>query len=687
MRVPLGWLKEFADVRLKPEKVADRLTMSGLEVESLERLGRDAVMELGVTPNRSDCLSVVGVAREVAAVTGSRFKGFKATSPAGKGKIASKLKVTVRSRKRCPRYSARFIEGVKIGPSPSWMTARLAAAGVRSINNIVDATNYVMLETGQPLHAFDASLVRGGKIIVKLAEEGQEFTTLDGIKRKLCADDLLICDAQGPVALAGVMGGENSEVRDSTTGVILESAYFEPTGVRRTSKRLGLASESSRRFERGIDPNGVVDALNRLTGLILETAGGSATSNWIDVYPVKIAPKKINITVGEVNRMLGTKLTASQISKQLKAVGLGVAKPRGESISARVPTFRPDLTRPIDLVEEVARVHGYEKIEETMPEVRMASIARPRFGAQEECVRESLIDSGLSEAVLYGFINPDTLSTFGELGPAPVMLENPLSQDEGVMCTTLLPGLMDALKLNMNRQRADVRLFALQRVFHRPGAVGPSDEPLSLAGVMTGRRYPKSWGRAKEMLDFYDAKGVAENALDSLGLAEGAIYQRGVPPKFLHPGKFAYVLYEGSRIGFVGELHPDVVAKWDIEQDVYVFELHFELLAELNLTREHRHKEYSKYPFVTRDISILLKDNIPLVEVEKVISDAGEEMLDDVIVFDVYQGKGIPDGQKSLGIALRFSREDRTLTDEEVTAAQQNILSRLSGKLEAKLRE
>lgn len=687
MRVPFSWLKEYVDVRLAPAKVAERLTMSGLEVEAVEYLGRNAIFELGVTPNRSDCLSVVGVAREAAAVTGSRFKGLKFKAPKGRGRIAKRLKVTVRNKKRCPRYSARTIEGVKVGPSPSWMAAKLAASGIRSINNVVDATNYVMLETGQPLHAFDMSLVRGGKIIVKLAGDGDEFVTLDGYTRKLTSDDLLICDAAGPIALAGVMGGENSEVRQSTTSVILESAYFELTGVRRTSRRLGLASESSRRFERGVDPNGITDAMNRLAELIIETAGGVASADWIDVYPTKVAPQRITVTVDETNRILGTDLTVAQISRHLKAVGLGVAKPRGRSIGVSVPTFRPDLTRPIDIIEEVARIHGYDRIDETMPDMRMEPIARPRFSDQEERVREALIDSGLSEAVVHGFISPESLKVFEELGPAPVRLENPLSQDQGVMCTTLLPGLMDALRLNMNRQRTDVRLFALQSVFHRPAAIGPSDEPLSLAGIMTGRRWPRCWERAKETLDFYDVKGVVENVLDFLGLSDAAIYQRGQAPSFLHPGKFAYVIYEGKRAGFMGELHPDVVARWDLGQDVFVFELHFELLAELSQTRERRYEEYSEFPFATRDISIVLRDNVPLVEVEKVISDSASRLLDDVIVFDVYQGKGIPAGQKSLGIALRFSREDRTLTDDEVTGAQQEILNRLSNQLGAELRE
>ncbi|MFH1829783.1 MAG: phenylalanine--tRNA ligase subunit beta [Pseudomonadota bacterium] len=687
MKVPFKWLKEFADIKQTPPKVADRLTMSGLEVESIEDLGREAVFDIGVTPNRADCLSVVGVAREVSAITGCKFKGLRVKTLKGTGAIKKKLSVSVHKKARCPRYAARIIEDVRVGTSPSWMAARLAACGIRSINNIVDATNYVMLETGQPFHAFDQNDIAGGKIIVRLAEDGAKFTTLDGVVRELTSDDLLICDADGPIALAGVMGGENSEVKYSTTNIVLESAYFEPTGVRRTSKRLGLTSESSRRFERGVDPNNVVNALNRLTELIVETAGGKPSVDLIDVYPKKIVPKRISITSSETNRILGTALKPSQIPKLLKRVGLTVKKPRGESVSVSVPTFRPDLTRPIDLIEEIARIYGYVSINETQPEVRMESLYRPRYFAQENMVKGALIDAGLSEAVLYGFTNPALLEPFQELGPTPVKITNPISQEQGVMCTSLLPGLLDVLKLNLNRQRNDLRFFALQRVFQRPGAVGPSDEPLTLAGIMTGKRYPGSWQSSKEMLDFYDAKGVVESVLDSLHLSESAIYQRGEAPAFLHPGRFAYVLYDGGRVGFVGQLHPNILAMWDLAQDVFVFEMHFEVLAELSQSKAHRFKELPKFPFVTRDISIVLKDHIPLVEVEKVISEGMDELLDDVSVFDLYKGKGVPSGHKSLGIALRFSRDDRTLTDEEVTQAQRNIVGKLSSQLGAELRE
>ncbi|MFA5810752.1 MAG: phenylalanine--tRNA ligase subunit beta [bacterium] len=683
----MEWLKEFVEIRVKPEKLAHLLTMGGIEVEAMERLGRETIFELGITPNRGDCLSMTGVAREVAAISRGRLKQRKYAVPRGAGKLLSLVKVSVKNRGRCLRYTARAIEGVKIGPSPSWMAARLAACGIRSINNVVDATNYVMIETGQPLHAFDLAKVRGGRIEVSPAEEGRAFTTLDGVARLVEKGDLLIRDGVGPVALAGIMGGGDSEVSHSTKSILLESACFEGAGIRRTARRLGLASESSRRFERGVDPNGVLAALHRVTELILETAGGTPTADWADVYPAKALPKRIALSEGLVRRILGEEIPAASIAKLLARVGLSSGRPVKGRVSVLVPTFRQDITRPIDLIEEVARIYGYDSLDGKMPEVRMSPIVRPRFMEQEDAVREALAGAGMTEAVLYGFVDERTLAPFAGHGPLPVRITNPLSQDQGVMCTTLLAGLLDVARLNASRQRADLKIFALQHVYHRPAGVGPSDEPRSLAGLLTGRRNPEAWERSKERLDFYDAKGVVETGLEALGLTQGTIYQRGEPPAFLHPGRFAYVLCGNSRVGVVGQLHPDVASKWDLEQDVFVFELHFDLMAEKSQAVATRFRELSRFPFVQRDIAIVVEERIPLVEVEKAIQESGVELLDGVNIFDIYRGQGLKPGHRSIAISLRFSREDRTLTDDEVVAAQQRIMAELSKRLKAELRE
>ena len=654
-------------------------------------MGKESIFELGVTPNRGDCLSIIGVAREVAAVTNRKLSIPVWKPPRGIGRMADQIRVSVKRRSRCPRYCARIINGVRVGPSPSWMVRRLAASGIRSINNVVDATNYVMLETGQPLHAFDHRFIREGKIIVRMAGGGMSFTTLDGTSHRLSTDDLMICDGRGPVAIAGVMGGENSEVRQSTTCVVLESACFEPTGVRRTSRRLGLASESSRRFERGVDINGVLPALHRLTQIIVEISGGVPTRDWVDIHPRKVRPHRISLSSKEANRILGTELGIGDIAALLRRLDLKVTRPKGRkrgtgSLAVTVPTFRPDLERPIDLIEELARIYGYEFIAETMPTVRVAPLRHPRFYQQEDAARQALSGAGLTEAVLLGFSGEDSLAPFEEVGGRPIYVTNPLSQDQGVMRTTLIPGLLDVVKLNANRQRLDCRVFALQRVFHRPMGVGSAKESRLVSGAMTGLRYPDAWDRSGEMLDFYDAKGAVESLLDAFELGSQAIYQRGDGYRFLHPGRFAFVLIGNERVGFVGQLHPDVTAKWDLDQEVYIFELEFEKLAELSVVVAPKFCELSRFPSADRDLALLLSERIPSVEVKKAIQDSGVDLVESVKIFDVYRGKGVPDGRKSLGVKLRFARSDSTLTDDEVNVALAKIVEGLQAKLGASLR-
>jgi phenylalanyl-tRNA synthetase beta chain len=689
MRVPLEWLKEFVPVKAKPEKLAGLFTMGGLEVELIERIGVDVIFELGVTPNRADCLSIIGIAREAAALSGEKLREMDRKAIKGSGRMSDFVKISVKHPKKCPRYSARVIDGVRIGPSPSWMVKRLADCGVRSINNVVDATNYVLLEMGQPMHAFDMRFLRGGRIVVRQAGEQMPFVTLDGAEKKIESEDLLICDGEGPVALAGIMGGENSEVRDSTTRVLLESAYFEPSGIRRTSRRICLSSESSRRFERGVDPNGTVLALHRLTELIVETAGGTPAEDWIDIYPKKIRPKTVSVSATDVARIIGVDIPAHEIRRLLGAIGLA-AKGSGKGASGRVtvavPTFRPDLERKIDLIEEVARLHGYDEIGEGMPSVVMSPVERPKNFSLEDAARDALVKAGMNEAVLYGFSSGDELKPFSELSGEPIAISNPLSLDMGFMRTTLIPGLLDVCRTNMSRQRKDVRLFALQGVFHRKKPLGPNREPRFIAGLITGRRYPRAWERAAEVVDFYDMKGCLEALMDSLGVAGQTIYQRGDAHGFLHSGQFANVLCGGELIGFVGMLHPDVLSPWGIEEEVFVFELNFDDVADVARRKDKRFSEFSRFPGVERDMALVVPENIPAVEIEKSISDSGVGFIDDVRIFDVYRGKGIEPGHKSVAVKVRFSRHDRTLTEDEVTSAMDRIMGSLKMGVGATLR-
>ncbi len=685
MRVSLDWIKEFVDPKLPPGKLADVLTMGGLEVEEMEKIGEDTIFELGITPNRGDCLSVIGVAREIATLLKRNLRLPKEKKIKGRGRMRDFINVSVKSPLACPRYTARVIDGVKIGPSPGWMVRMLAACGIRSINNVVDATNYVMLETNQPLHAFDHRFIRGKRIIVSNPRGPLDFVTLDGGTQKIIPSDLLICDGEGPVALAGVMGGKNSEVSDDTTTVVLESAYFEPSSVRRTARRLGLASESSRRFERGVDPTGTLLALNRLTEIILETAGGTATADWVDINPKKFVPKRVKLEAKEIGRVLGIEIKLPEARAILSRLGMKCGAPAKGAMSVAVPAFRPDVTRQIDLIEELARLYGYHRIDETMPSATIEPIVRPRFVLQERAAREALIGCGLTEAVTMGFSDPRDLEPFSSFLPAPIGITNPLSSEESVMRTMLLSGLLRALAVSVSRQRYDVRLFTAGNVYLRPQG-GKQEEPLHLAGVLFGKRRVQSWEAAKEMVDFYDVKGAVEAVLKSLGLSKQAVWQRADDHEFLHPGRSAVLLVGNRRVGFAGQLHPEIAAKWDIPGECFVFELEFENLAQMSLTEKPQFSELSKFPFVERDVAILVDDKIPSVEVLKVIQNSGVSLVADVRLFDVYRGKGIEGGRKSIAYTIRYASPERTLTDEEVNSAHQTIVRALETKLNAVLR-
>jgi len=686
MKLNYDWIKDFVEVRMTPQKLGDMLTMGGLEVEEIDEVGTDTNFELGITPNRSDCLSVVGVAREISAHTGKKLKNATVKSPRGKGKIAAHVKVTIKSQKQCPRYTARYIEGVKIGPSPSWVVKRLAAAGVRSINNVVDATNYVMIERGQPLHAFDARHVHGKKIIVKKAGEIKKFRTLDGIDHNLQADDLLICDAKRPIALAGIMGGENSEVADDTTDVILESAYFEPHGVRRTSKRLGCGTESSRRFERGVDPNGVRAALDRLTEIIVETAGGTPSADAIDVYPRPIRPVKVTLPSTELKRVVGIDVPKTEVTKILKRLGCTVAG-TAKSFRVGIPTYRPDVARPVDVIEEIVRMYGYHRVPETMPIANVSKLKTPKWYSQADATRTVLANAGFTETVLSAFDRDERVTLFtGPSEPAAAILENPLSNEESMMRRSLVTGLFDAAQVNHSRQRKDLKFYALQRVYTKPIGGVHAEEPLRLAGLMMGRRDPMDWQQNARQIDFYDAKAAVEAVVSRLGLVQQVLYQRGGDFNFLVSGCYATVLVANDRIGWVGQVHPEIAAQWDIEDPVFAFEIDFEELAKLSRTVKPRFREISKYPFVERDLSILVDATIPHVEIERTISQSSNTLLSGVRLFDVYRGKGVPEDKKSMTYAIRYASDERTLTDDEVRQAHAEVIDAVVTKLNAVLR-
>lgn len=678
MLASYNWLKEFVDIQISPKELAHKLTMAGFEVESITPVGDDTVYEVNVTPNRGDCLSIIGLAREVAAILQKNFKSQISNLKPKQGglKIKDFVSVEVKDKVRCPRYTARAIQGVKIGPSPDYISKRLEACGIRSINNVVDATNYLMLETGQPFHAFDHRDISGKKIIVKTPESAIEFTTLDDIKRKLETTDLLICDGSGPVAIGGVMGGLNSEVKSNTTTVVLESAAFNQASIRRTSRRLGVSTESSKRFERIVDPNSTLVNLNRLTDLIVKIAGGVPTSDWIDIYPKPVKPVKVSFSIKEANSLLGMTVKPEYVKKCFKSLGIAF-----NGSICTVPTYRPDLTRSADLVEEVARLYGYDKIPITKPSFEISAITKPEGFAELNKVKDLFVGMGFFEALNYGFCSPTELEGFSKA--KPVIISNPLGIEFSAMKTSLLPGLLNNLKLNINLGQESLKLFEARPVFISNGT--STAEKKKITGVIYGTRKYLSWTDKSANIDFYDVKGIMEALFASLGL-EGVEFTEAKDCSFLHPQASVSIMHNGRELGVCGLIHPSVAARWEIKGETAVFDLNWDELVLSIKTAQHKFKPLEKFQSVRRDVALLVDSNITSGNLILAVKEFNSKIIKSAMLFDVYNGKGIPEGKKSVAYAVNYFNPERTLTDEEVNDTHTKLVGYIKDKFGAEIR-
>lgn len=641
----------------------------------------DVIFEIGITPNRPDCLSVLGIAREIAAILGKELKPPNFSLNESEGKISRLATVEIRDKVGCPRYSCRVIQDVKIVPSPTWLKTKLQAAEIRSINNVVDITNYVLLEFGQPLHAFDYDLLNDKKILVRLANDGEEIETLDSVKRTLTKEDLLICDAERPIALAGVMGGANSEVTQNTRNILLESAYFNPVRVRRTSKRTGLRSESSYRFERGVDPNGVTRALDRAAELIRDLGEGKLAKGNIDVYPQVIEPVEMQVSINKVNDILGTQIQFGEVIDILQSLDFEVLVSGEDKILVRVPTFRVDITREIDVIEEVGRLYGYNNVSLVAPTVEMFTDQTDPARLANSKLRDLFISNGFFEAVNYSFEYPELLHLFDD--KRGLKLLNPLTVESSEMRTYLLAGLLKNIKLNLSRQVQEIRLFETGKVFYpkRKGQL-PKEEK-RFAAVATGRRQPEVWN--SEEFDFFDLKSVLDRGMNVLSLGPKIRYEYEHDIKFLHPGKSSKIYLDGKDIGFIGELHPDYFEKFEIEKRVYVLEINLDEVVEKYSKIKFEFMPLSKVPSVRRDIALIVDQKVTAGEVldqMKKVSDLVEKTW----VFDVFQGKSVGEGKKSLGISMLLRSGRETLTDEEANKVQDIALNKLHSSLGAELR-
>ncbi|OGR29764.1 MAG: phenylalanine--tRNA ligase subunit beta [Desulfuromonadales bacterium GWC2_61_20] len=649
---------------------------------------KDARYELGLTPNRPDCLSVVGVAREVSAMSGCQLRLPRPVVDEAGPDIASLAAVVIEEPELCPRYAARLICGVTIGPSPAWLVRRLEAVGMRSINNVVDVTNYVLMELGHPLHAFDFALLRGGRIVVRRSGEGEGFTTLDSQVRQLKSSDLTICDGVGAVALAGIMGGENSEIRPETRDILLESAYFNPAAIRRTSKRLGLHSESSHRFERGADIDMVPVALNRAAALILEVAGGTVARGVLDVYPQPLSRRHLTISTQRTHAILGIELSLARIGELLAAIGLDIIPPVGGHpdglLTVAVPSFRPDLEREIDLIEEVARLHGYDQIVETLPVCRIVSQRLPQHQKLTTALRDAVVACGFAETINYSFVSPglwDKLQLPAEDRRRKcVKVLNPLTEEQSVMRTMLAPSMLETLARNLAYRTRDLRLFELRPVFLPRAGEELPDEPLRLCLAICGRRTPEGWAQGNDAVDFFDLKGVLETLYRQFR-ADTITWQADAGEPYLHPGKSATLYSGGVRLGVVGEVHPRTLAAFAIDVPVY--------LAELELPRLNKHagiRPLSRFPDAYRDSALLLDETVTAQQIFELFAKAGSKDAEDLVLFDLYRGPGVPEGKKSVALRVRYRSSEKTLTDEEINAAHGKLVQTLCKKLDATLR-
>jgi phenylalanyl-tRNA synthetase beta chain len=649
----------------------------------IDTLGlNDVVIEVGVTPNRPDCLSVVGIAREVAAIFGAKVK-YPDFSVLEEGEdILNLASVEVLDSDGCPRYSCRVITGIKIASSPDWIKTRLETSGIRSINNVVDITNFVLLELGQPLHAFDYNLLDGKKIIVRSADNAEVIETIDGMERKLTGDDLVICDARRPIALAGVMGGANTEISENSRDILLESAYFNPVRVRRTSKRTNLKSESSYRFERGIDPNGVVKALDRASELIRRVAGGKIAKERIDVYPNPIKPIEMDISTRRVNSILGEDIGTEKIKQTVEGLEIETIAVKDGEISLRFPTFRVDLNREIDLIEEVARHYGYDNIPVKLPFAQMKTESLKREKALENRMKEILTSFGFLEAVNYSFDDPELLSLYNENQPLKIL--NPLTKESSAMRTSIINGILRNVSLNLNHKVQDIRIFEIGKVYF-PKEKGLPEEIIKITGAATGRRQLELWD--KEEFDFFDMKGILERVLEAFSIISKTRFENASEIRFLHPGKSAKLLVEGEGIGFLGELHPEFQEKLGFSKRVYIFEMDLERLISFEKKMEKKFAQLPKFPSVRRDIALVVDDNIPLGKILSEIKKVESSLIEDLKVFDVFKGGSLAQGKKSIAVSMTLRASDKTLTDEEANKVQAMAIRSLQKVLGAELRK
>jgi len=650
----------------------------------------DILLEVNVTPNRADCLSHLGIAREISALFNRpiRYPDVSA-APAGET-IGQMTSVTILALQQCPRYAGRIVRGVTIGPSPLWLRQRLNAVGIRSISNVVDITNYVLMEYGQPLHAFDFDTLGDRRIVVRLAEPNERLTTLDGQERILAPDMLVIADGEKGAALAGVMGGLETEIQPSTKTIFIESAYFEPRCIRRTSKRLGLSSEASIRFERGVDIEGVPSALDRAALLMQELAGGEIVPGQVDAYPLPLKIEPIRLSIPKTSRFLGLEVTAEKVTEICLGLGLDAVIQEKDVVEVKPSSFRRDLTRPVDLMEEVARMVGYDHIPVTIPDLSSKTRKEPKAFPARRRIKEILTGLGFDEIITYSFISEKLACAFLDQGSSAesslVRISNPISEDQTVMRNSLIPGLLSTMSKNWAQRNLNLRHFEMGKVFQASlGANTLPQETHRLSVLWTGKRYPESHYFKSETVDYYDLKGVLEALIEALKI-ENFFIRPAAPPSYFSADHYVQIYGQGDYLGQMGEVSPAVRTLFDLKERAFLLDLNLDqLIPKIQDTPSF--KAWPRFPEITRDMALILDEQILWKDIQEEILSLKEPLIQEIELFDLYIGKPIPAGKKNLGVRIHYRSLERTLLDEEVNLIQENLLKQILKNFRATLRE
>ena len=694
MKLSTNWLREYIDINMPLDELAVKLTMAGLEVEEVIPLSKDAIAKAGgsgeaddivwdvkVTPNRGDWLSVLGIARECAPLLGSKPKMPEIKVDEGDQPSSDFVKISIADPDLCRRYVGIVVRGVQIKESPGWLKDRLIAAGMRPINNVVDVTNYVMLELGQPLHAFDYKLLHNSEIIVRRAKSGEKLISLDENERELDENMLVIADSDRAVALAGIMGGLDSEISEQTQDILIESANFNSIGIRRASKRLGLVTESSYRFERMVDPSIAPVAAMRAAQLIQELGGGKVAKGMVDVYPAPVNPMEIMVRPERANVMLGTDIDIDSMVEYLNSLEIKTTKRDGLLICL-VPTFRSDITREIDVIEEIGRVYGYDKLSMTLPKSSLQGKDSPQ-GLFRDKIRRILISCGCQEVLTHSLVDSKLAGLLGKLDMS-LMVRNPLTEDLDAMRIELAPNLLQVIARNQSYGNADVSIFEVGKIYFKTADDGHG-EKLSVAGAVVGNLWANHWALPDDAMqaDFYTGKALVENLLDGLGI-KGAEYVAASSP-LLHATRAAKILLGGKEIGILGEVSPDIREKFDIKGRPCIFELDFDALMAA-APEVRKYIEPARFPAMYRHMAVVVSDDVEYAGLEKIVRKSGKGLVVDVDLLDEFKGEQIGAGRRSLTVSVVFQSRKHTLTDDEVNSILTGIKEALKGELGADFR-